>query len=103
MFIQKTWWDISSEEPYELVGRFVENAFGVPEIVAIPRIQWAYLDWAETECGCDVIGFIRQVDRERWHETETLSQALEAWTAEAFIQNEAKGNARPDWCPPHIA
>lgn len=48
----------------ELVGRMVENAFGVKEAVCIPRATWDFYDWCQ-ENGMDMVEWVRKLDEVR--------------------------------------
>ncbi|MCV6621840.1 MAG: hypothetical protein OIF51_08835 [Cellvibrionaceae bacterium] len=48
----------------EMIGRMVENAFGVKEAVHVPRSTWYFYDWCQ-ENGLDMVGWVRKIDEAR--------------------------------------
>lgn len=97
----RSWYDISDEDPYELVGRFIENSLGIPEIVTIPRINWAYFDWLQYDQGRDLRAWVKKCDLTRLNSTETFSEILRDSLYEAYVYREELGDPRPPWLPPY--
>jgi hypothetical protein len=90
----RNWYDVSSEDPHEIIGRYVNNALGVREIVMMPRISWAYLDWLE-EGGAQIAEHIKACDRKRGD--IEFGDCLQTWTYWALQDRDRAGLPRPAW------
>ena len=58
----KTWWDYFDEDPYEQIGRVVEDSFGAKRVVLLDRMMWLYLDWLRDVEGGNIEKFFKDND-----------------------------------------
>lgn len=100
--ISKTWWDYFQDDPFERVGRLVEDAFQQPIVIHMPRISWAYLDWLADVERCDIQQFIVDNDLARLPEDGSLHDWIEGAVKKGFLSREKKGLPRPAWLPPAL-
>lgn len=98
--IQKTWWDFYTEDPYEILGRYVPNAFGQQVIVEMPRISWTYLDWLDETEGTDDGQFFIDNDQVHLESDEPFSAWMEGAVKTLFLRRERSGSPRPPWLAP---
>lgn len=84
-------------DPDEEIGRIVTNALDQPELVAMERKYWDYLDWLKG-IGANIENYIKNCDRSRG--IVPFGDALAWWTYYAYEDREKEGLPRPDWLPP---
>lgn len=89
------------EDPFERIGRYVNDGFGCRVIVHMPRISWAYLDWLEENVeGVDVRQFFIDNDVARLESDGCIHEWMEGAVRKAYLYRERNGCPRPEWCPP---
>lgn len=90
-----------NEDPYERVGRYVEDGFGRQVIVHMPRVSWAYLDWiADNVEGADIRQFFIDNDLSRLPADGSIHDWMEGAVRKTYLLRERDGRPRPEWCPP---
>jgi len=94
------WNDYFDEDPFEVVGRQVEGAFGEVIVVSINRVDWAYLDWVEKELGGKIDDFIKLVERMRRPHDGERNEVFAAAVRQVYLKFERDGRPRPPWCTP---
>lgn len=96
----KSWWDYFDEDPYEKIGRHVQSVMGVPIVVKLARISWAYLDWLEQTEQRNIQNFFRE--NEEIHDPNEcdFDEWMEGAVHQGYLERERDGCPRPDWCPP---
>ncbi len=92
------WNDYFDDDPFEIVGRQVEGAFGETITVSINRIDWAYLEWVEKELNGNVKDFIKQVERRRRPHDGERNEAFAGAVRQIYLKFEREGKRRPPWC-----
>ncbi|MHC5656327.1 hypothetical protein [Stappia sp. ICDLI1TA098] len=96
----KTWFDYFDTDPYEVEGRYIEDAIGAKRILKMWRIAWAYVDWLAEVEGCDTAQFFKDNDINYRPEDGCYHDMLFGALYTAFVRREKKGLPRPDWMPP---
>lgn len=96
----KTWWDYFREDPYEQIGRVVEDSFGAKRVVIMDRMTWCYVDWLRDNEGADVPKFFKDNDIVYRPSEGDYSKAMAGCVKTAFLRREKRGKPRPPWCPP---
>lgn len=85
----------ASSEP---VGRTYKNAFGVDEIIVLPRNYWNYVDWLNTRLEVDIQDWIVECDKHR--DDKTLSENLMEWLYWDECDRHRNGHHTPTLRPP---
>ena len=82
----------------EMIGRMVENAFGVKEAVHVPRSTWQFYDWCQ-ENGLDMVHWVREIDKVRSPRVE-FSDYLWSCLWGLHCSRYKQGLPCPPWSPP---
>lgn len=96
----KTWWDYFDEDPYEQIGRVVEDAFGAKRIVLLDRMMWLYLDWLRDVEGLQVKKFFKDNDLIYRSADGCYNAFIRSCVKSEYLCREKRGKPRPPWCPP---
>ena len=92
---------LTEVEAREPIGRYLDNAMGVPEVVIMDRWAWAYFDWLAENCGRDtLIEWVTECDKLRG--ASTLGGGLQTWLYWEWQRRNQAGMPRPDWLPPFV-
>ena len=84
-------------DPHEMVGRFINNIFGVKENVIMPKLSWDYLDWLTERGAGDVNEVIPVIQTEQ--PAMELGAALMTYLSEVCDTREEMGLPQPSWLP----
>ncbi len=79
----------------QVIGRFVENAFGIDEKVVLPEYYWRYVDWVAENQGEDMVAWIKRCDMYR--DDKTLSENLMEWLYWDMTDRREKDHPLPEW------
>lgn len=86
--------DVESAHPQEMVGRFIENPFGVKEVVVLKQIWWEYFDWLDGK-GFKTAALIRHCYKRKPH--LSLSEALTWLLWHIAWHRQNNGKLQPRW------
>ena len=96
----KTWWNYFRGDPYEQIGRVVEDSFGATRIVTMDRMMWSYIDWLRDTEGLNVGKFFKDNDLTYRPAEGDYNEVMKSCVKTEFLRREKRGKPRPPWCPP---
>jgi hypothetical protein len=95
----KTWFDYFDTDPFELIGRYIEDSLSSKKILRMQRIDWEYVDWLAEVEGCNMVGFLKDNDAVYRPEDGDYDDFIIGCVKTAYLRREKMGLPRPVWCP----